>query len=70
MIKILKSRTIWTLAAMFVIGGLNALVPVVPAGLQTFIVFLLAVLASYFHINPTTTYNLPTDGSAIKNPIG
>lgn len=55
--SIFKSRTFWTIVAMFIIGGLNAIVPVLPAGMQTVLMGILGVAATYFHVNPTQTYN-------------
>lgn len=55
--SILKSRTVWTVIAMFVVGGLNAIVPVLPADLQTGLMALLGIAATYFHINPSQNYN-------------
>lgn len=69
MMKVLTSRTFWTVTAMFVIGGVNAILPMIPAGAQTFVMAILAIMAWYFHINPSQTYNLPTDGSSIRNPV-
>lgn len=55
--SIFSSRTFWTVVAMFVIGGLNAVVPVLPAALQTVLMAILGIAATYFHINPTQQYN-------------
>lgn len=67
--KILTSRTLWTLVGMFVFGGLNAIAPNVPPGFQILVMALLGILGMYFHANPSTTYNLPSDGSSIHNPL-
>ncbi len=48
--SLLRSRTFWTIVAMFVVGGGNAVVQVLPAGAQAFIVLALSALASYFHL--------------------
>lgn len=57
--SIFKSRTVWTLVGVFVIGGLNAIVHVLPPDIQALGVALLTSLAAYFHINPSQTYNQP-----------
>jgi hypothetical protein len=55
--SLLKSRTFWTLVLMFLIGGGNALVPVLPSGLQATAMGLLACLAAYYHVTPSQQYN-------------
>ncbi len=55
--SLLKSRTFWTLVAIFVIGGGNALVPVLPPAVQALAVAFLGALAAYFHVNPSQQYN-------------
>lgn len=55
--SILKSRTFWTIVAMFIIGGVNAIVPVLPADVQTIAMAVLGIAATYFHINPSQNYN-------------
>lgn len=53
-----KSRTFWTVVAMFAVGGINAIVPVLPPTIQTVATGLLGILAVYFHTNPSQTYNV------------
>lgn len=55
--KVIKSRTFWTIVAMFVIGGGNAVVPMIPVGLQAIAIGGLGILATYFHVNPAQSYN-------------
>jgi hypothetical protein len=55
----LKSRTLWTIVAMFVIGGLNSIIPVLPASVQTVAMAVLGIMATYFHVNPSQNYNQP-----------
>lgn len=50
----LSSRTVWTVIAMFIIGGVNALFPVIPADWQAPLMGVLTLLAAYFHVNPKT----------------
>lgn len=59
-----KSRTFWTLVAIFVVNGGNAVIPVLPAWAQSLATAGLGMLAMYYHTNPSTTYNLPADGSS------
>lgn len=47
--NIFKSRTFWTVVAMFVVGGGNAILPVIPPAAQTILEALLGLLAAYFH---------------------
>lgn len=54
--KILKSRTLWTVALMFLIGGLQAISSFMPENLYLFINTVLLALAAYFKINPSQTY--------------
>ncbi len=44
---------------MFVIGGLNAIMSFLPAGIQTFLMAILSLMAVSFHVNPSQTYNPP-----------
>lgn len=57
--SLFKSRTFWTIAAMFVIGGGNAIVGVLPASVQAVALLILSGLATYFHVNPSQSYNQP-----------
>lgn len=55
--SLFKSRAFWTILAMFLVGGLNAVVHVLPADMQIFAMALLGALATYFHVNPSQQYN-------------
>lgn len=57
--KIFQSRTVWTIIGMFVVGGVNAIVPVLSPALQTVVMALLGILATYYKLNPSQTYNPP-----------
>lgn len=50
--KAIQSRTVWTIAVMFVIGGVQALESVMSP--ETFVVVqgALSLLAAYFRVNP------------------
>lgn len=47
-----RSRTVWTIIAMFAIGGLNAVDAYVPTTAKPFIEALLGIAAIYFRVNP------------------
>lgn len=55
--SLLKSRTVWTVFLMFMVGGMNAISPVLPADIQSTAMAVLSALAVYFHTNPSQTYN-------------
>jgi alcohol dehydrogenase YqhD (iron-dependent ADH family) len=59
--SLLSSRTFWTAAITFVYFGLTAIVPVFPNNqvVSGVVAALSFVLVSYFHINPSQTYNQP-----------
>lgn len=64
--KLLQSRTFWSLVVLFVVNGYASISGQVPAGVDVIVNLVLTTLATYFHTNPSTTYNLPTDGSSVK----
>lgn len=68
--KLLSSRTVWTLVFMFVFNGFQSIAGSLPSGVNDIVNLLLTVLAGYFKLNPTQTYKLPTDGSAVEVPVG
>jgi len=53
--SLLRSRTFWTFVLMFIIGGVNAIAQVIPAGLDTAIMLGLTGLGSYFHLQTAVT---------------
>lgn len=53
----LKSRTFWTIVAMFVISGGTAIIPNLPAAIQPILTGFLGILAIYYHTNPSQQYN-------------
>lgn len=57
--SIFKSRTFWTLVATIVVVDGNMLLPVLPTSVEGVAVVLLGLLATYFHVNPSQTYNPP-----------
>lgn len=48
--SLLRSRTFYTIVAMFIIGGTNAISSFIPSGLNSFIMLALGALGSYFHL--------------------
>ena len=56
MMKILKSRTNQTIALMFLIGGIEAVASFIPDVIETPLLGVLAVLATYFRMNPSQKY--------------
>lgn len=52
-----KSRTFWTVVAMFIVNGGNAVVPMLDPQVQTVANIILSALTVYFHTNPSQTYN-------------
>ena len=53
----LKSRTFWTLVALFIINGINGIHNQIPPVLVGFIDLALSALATYFHVNPSQNYH-------------
>lgn len=53
----LKSRTTWTVVAMFLIGGISAVQSLIPAQYVGLVEGGLGLLAMYFHVNPSQNYN-------------
>lgn len=54
--KILKSRTTWTIAVMFLVGGIEAIAQFIPDSLETAVLGGLSILAIYFKLNPSQEY--------------
>lgn len=55
----LQSRTFWTIVVMFLVGGINGVSNLIPSGLETPIMGILALLATYFKVSPSQDYNPP-----------
>lgn len=53
----LKSRTVWTVVAMFLIGGVQAIQSSIPVGDVMYVQGFLGILAVYFKLNPSQSYN-------------
>ena len=54
--KIFTSRTNWTIAIMFIVGGVEAISTFIPDGALTLILGILGTLAMVFKMNPSQTY--------------
>lgn len=54
--QVLTSRTAWTLAALFVIGGVQNIEPFMPSSVATMVDGVLVSLAVYFKVNPSQLY--------------
>lgn len=52
----LGSRTVWTVVVMFLIGGVQAITSVIPAGIETPLMGVLGIIAIYFKVNPSQNY--------------
>lgn len=53
----LKSKTTWTVVAMFVIGGTNAISSFIPSSLEPVVMGALGLLAVYFKVTPSQKYD-------------
>lgn len=54
--KLLKSKTNWTILVMFLIGGFEATVQFIPDVIETPLLGVLAVAALFFKMNPSQEY--------------
>ncbi len=57
LLQILKSRTFWTILAIFLFNGLQAIQPEVSGDLQVFINSVLSLVAVYFKAFPSQNYS-------------
>ncbi len=55
--KLAKSRTVWTVVVMFIIGGTNGIMGLIPAGSVIYVQGALSVLAAYFKLSPSQDYS-------------
>lgn len=46
-----RSKTFWTIVLMAIVGGGNAIVPVLPPTYSASVITVLAILASVFHLS-------------------
>jgi len=54
--KIVKSRTVWVVVVMFLVGGVEAISGFIPGGFLPLVEGALGVLAIYFKVNPSQDY--------------
>ncbi len=54
--KLLSSRTVWTVAVLFLVGGVEAIGQFIPDSIETTLLGGLALLATYFKLNPSQDY--------------
>lgn len=47
-----KSRTVWMVIGMFVIGGVEAVAQILPTDIRTAVIGFIGVLAIYFRVKP------------------
>lgn len=55
-IKVIKSRTVWVIVVMFLIGGVEAISEFIPESVHTPVMLFLGALATYFKLNPSQRY--------------
>lgn len=55
-VKMLKSRTVWTLVLIAVVGGVQAVQPFMSPELFVFVNSILAAVAAYFKLSPSQEY--------------
>lgn len=53
---LLKSRTVWTVFAMFIIGGFTSVQDSIPAEALPYVQGVLTMMAMYFKLNPSQRY--------------
>jgi hypothetical protein len=54
----LRSRTTWTIVALFVINGVGAISSYIPVSVKPIIDGLLGLAIVYFHVNPSQNYQI------------
>jgi hypothetical protein len=54
--KAIKSRTIWTLIAMFILGGVQNISGFIGQEMFVLVEGILLLLTGYFKLNPSQTY--------------
>lgn len=48
--NLLKSRTFWSVVALFIISGTNGIMGMIPEGAVVYVQGALTLIASYFHL--------------------
>lgn len=54
--KVFKSRTLWTILVMFLIGGVNSIHEMIPPVFVTVLEAGLGLLATYYKLSPSQNY--------------
>lgn len=54
--KLIKSRTFWTIVIMFLVGGIQSIHAVFPGDWATVAEGFLGMLATFYHLNPSQNY--------------
>lgn len=54
--SLFRSKTFYTIVAMFIVGGLNAIMHVLPDNAQLILEAILGVVASTFHLDTATKF--------------
>lgn len=53
--SLFRSATFWTIVLMFIVGGVQAVGSMMPAGIETAVMAVLGVVAAYFHLSVAKT---------------
>ena len=56
LMKMLMSRTVWTIVLMFLVGGIQAVTDLIPLWLLPYVQGVLGLIAIYFKMNPSQKY--------------
>lgn len=56
LMKLLKSRRVWAIIVMFLIGGFEGISGMIPGAIVTPVLGVLGVAATYFSFNPSQNY--------------
>jgi hypothetical protein len=57
LLKVFKSRTFWTLVALFITNGISGIREQLNPAALTTIDAVLGLVATYFHVNPSQNYH-------------
>ena len=52
----LRSRTVWTIIALFIIGGFHNITGYIPESLMPYLNSILGLMAIYYKISPSQQY--------------
>jgi hypothetical protein len=54
---VLKSRTVWTIVLMFLVGGVESVKEFIPTEVLPYVLGALSLLAAYFRLVPKQNYH-------------